>query len=362
MSDETPKSLETIRKEIDQIDEELVGLLSRRAQLAVEVGKLKGRDGKPFFTPERERQIFESLENLNKGPLQTKQLVSIFREVISAARAAEKPLNIAYWGPPGSYTHLASVKTFGHSSFYEPQEDIPEVFQAVERGHCDYGVVPVENSLAGFVPETLDQFPLTDVRICAETHIPVHHHLLSQASDISQIQVLYSGPQPARQCKGWLNSHMPKVEIVEITPTSRAAEKALTEPHAAAIGNRYTSELLGIPILAENIEDNRQNRTRFLVIGYNEPTKTGRDKTTMMFNLRNRPGELYKTLAVFANRGLDLMRIETRPTQRAPFEQIFYVDCACHKTDEVFLEAVRELQNSVLDMNILGSYPTAIVD
>jgi len=357
MSDLSPDKLESIRNEIDTIDREIVTLLSRRADLAIEVGKLKGRDGKPFFTPERERQIFESLATLNKGPLQTQQLVSIFREIISAARAAEKPLRIAYWGPAGSFTHLAAERTFGKSSDYEAREDIPDVFQAVERGHCDYGAVPVENSLAGFVPETVDQFPLTNVRICAETYLPVHHHLLSLAPDIGSIKTIYAGPQPSRQCKRWLSANLPGVQILEVMPTSRAAQLATEEPTTAAIGNSYTAELLGLPVLAEHIEDNRQNQTRFLIIGYNEPNRTGRDKTTMMFNLRNKPGELYKSLAVFADRGIDLMRIETRPTQRTPFEQIFYLDCRCHKTDAVFLEALEDLRSHSLDLNVLGSYP-----
>jgi chorismate mutase/prephenate dehydratase len=359
MSDPTPTVLDSIRNEIDVIDRELVKLLNRRASLAIEVGKLKGRDGKPFFTPERERQVFEGLGTINEGPLQSQQLVSIFREIVSAARAAEKPLRIAYWGPAGSFTHLAAERTFGKSSDYEAREDIPDVFQAIERGHCDYGAVPVENSLAGFVPETVDQFPLTNVRICAEAYLPVHHHLLSLAPNLASVKTIYSGPQPTRQCKRWLAANLPGVQIAEVMPTSRAAQLALEDPATAAIGNSYTAELLELPILAEHIEDNRQNQTRFLIIGYNEPLRTGRDKTTMMFNLRNKPGELYKALAVYANRGIDLMRIETRPTQRTPFEQVFYLDCRCHKTDAIFMEALEDLRSQALDINVLGSYPIA---
>ena len=363
MSDEptqTPeniRSLDVIRKDIDAIHHQLVEILNRRASLAQEVGRVKGRDLKPFFTPERERQIYQRLEQVNPGPLQARQLISIFREVISAARAAEKPLVAAFWGPPGTFTHVAAIQTFGGSTTFQPEESISDVFRAVEHGKADYGVVPVENSVAGVVPETLDMFPQTNVKICAEMYVPIRHHLVTTAESLDKIERVYAGPQPAQQCKRWLRTNLPNAQILEVVPTAKAAERALEDPHGAAIANSLAAETVGIPILVDNLQDNPGNRTRFLVIGYNEPAKTGEDKTSMMFNLRNRPGELYRALGAFDQEGVNLMMIESRPAQRATFEYIFYCDCSGHRTDEAVQRALETLKGYALETTILGSYP-----
>lgn len=354
---ENPRPLPEIRVEIDSIDADLVRLLNRRTECAMEVGIAKMADGRAFFTPERERQIFDRLSKESTGPLRANQLHNIFREIISAARAAEKPLVSAFWGPPGTYTHLASLKTFGQSSEHRPEDSIHDVFLAVEHGKADYGVLPVENSVAGIVPETLDNFPLTNVKICAETYIPIHHYLLSIAKDLSEIKRVYSGPQPATQCRRWLRANLPNCEIIDAVPTARAAERALEDPEGAAIANVLGAEMVGIPILAEHIEDNPSNRTRFLVIGYNEPVKTGKDKTSLMFNLRNRPGELVRALGAFEREGVDLMMIESRPAPRASFEYIFYCDCAGHRSDANLAAALEEIKECTLEAMILGSYP-----
>jgi len=357
MGDEIIRPLDEIRQDIDEIDRDLMDLLNRRAALAQEVGRVKGRNQKPYFTPERERQIYERLAIENKGPLQARQLVGIFREIISAARAAEKPLVAAYWGPPGTFTHVAAIQTFGSSTTFEPQESISDVFRAVEHGKADYGVVPVENSVAGVVPETLDLFPQTNVKICAEVYVPIQHHLLTTAESMDRIQRVYAGPQPSQQCRGWLKANLPKAEIIEVVPTAKAAERALGDPNGAAIANRLGAETVGIPILVENLQDNPGNRTRFLVIGYNEPAKTGQDKTSLMFNLKNRPGELYRALGAFDAEGVNLMMIESRPAQRATFEYIFYCDCSGHRTDENLQRALETLKGYALETVILGSYP-----
>jgi chorismate mutase/prephenate dehydratase len=357
MDEGTPRPLEKIREDIDTIDSQLVSLLSRRVELAQEVGRVKGRDNRPYFTPERERQIFEKLERTNPGPMRAKQLQAIFREIISAARAAEKPLVVAYWGPAGTYTHLASIQTFGTSTDFIPQDGIADVFQAIEHGDVDYGVVPVENALAGVVPETLDMFPQTNVKICAEVYIPIHHHLASTAESLDQVQRIYAFGQPVNQCKAWIRANLPNAEIVETAPTARAAQRALEDPQGAAICNSLAAQLVGIPLLVEHISDNPANRTRFLVLGYNEPAKTGRDKTSIRFNLRIRPGELVKALGAFERHGVNLMMIESRPAQRATFEYIFYCDCAGHRTDANLTAALDELRENALETVILGSYP-----
>lgn len=351
------RSLDEIRVDIDTVDSELVRLLSRRAELAIEVGKTKGRDNKPFFTPERERAIYESLDRINPGPLQGRQLRAVFREIISAARAAERPLVVAYWGPPGTFSNMAAVQTFGSSTDLRPVDSIEDVFNMVEQGKADYGVVPVENSTAGVVPETLDMFPQTNVKICAENFVPIQHHLVSIAASLGEIARVYAGPQPAGQCRRWLRSHLPNAQIVETVPTAAAAQKALTDPNGAAIANRLAAETVSIPILQDHIEDNAENRTRFLVIGYNEPVKTGRDKTSLMFNLRNRPGELYSALAAFQEEGVNLTMIESRPAQRKSFEYLFYCDCDGHRTDEHLQRAIERLRAQALETTVLGSYP-----
>ena len=355
---EEKRPLDQIRNEIDAIDASLIALLNRRAGLAQEVGKVKGADGKPFFTPERERQIYEKLESANPGPLQGRQLISIFREIISAARAAEKPLSVSYWGPEGTFSHLAAIQTFGHSTILAPRDSIHDVFRAVEHGEANYGVVPVENSVAGVVPETLDMFPLTTVRICAETFVDIHHHLVSLAPSLAEIERVYAGMQPMNQCMRFLRESLSHAEIVDTAPTAKAAKAALQDPKGAAIANRMASELVGIPILAEHIQDNPQNKTRFLVVGFNEPAKTGRDKTSLMFNLRNKPGELYRALGAFDQTGVNLMMIESRPAQRQGFEYIFYIDVAGHRTDDKLLSALEILRGYALETIVLGSYPS----
>jgi chorismate mutase/prephenate dehydratase len=359
MAEGPKRSIESVRVEIDGIDRQLVELLSRRAELAQEIGRIKGRDQKPFFTPEREKEIFERLAQINPGPLRDGQIASIFREIISAARAAETPLSVAFWGPPGTFTHIASLQTFGSSSELLPEESISDVFLAIERAGADYGVVPVENSVAGVVPETLDMFPQTNVKICAEAYVDIHHHLVSRAASLSEVERVYAGPQPYNQCRRWLRENLPGVEIVETVPTAKAAEKALGDPQGAAIANKLGAQTVGIGILAERIEDNPHNRTRFLVIGYNEPRKTGQDKTSLMFNLRNRPGELYRALGALDKEGVNLMMIESRPAQRASFEYIFYCDCVGHRTDEPLQRAIENLRGLALETTVLGSYPAA---
>lgn len=358
MGDETKRNLDQVRQEIDDLDQKLVELLSLRAGLAKEVGLIKGQDSRPYFTPEREREIYERLAQINPGPLQNRQIVSIFREIISAARAAEKPLTCAYWGPPGTFTHIAALQTFGSSSLLSPVESISDVFLEIEHGNADYGVVPVENSVAGVVPETLDMFPQTNVKICAEAYVPIHHHLVSSAASLEEVKRVYAGPQPYLQCRRWLKANLPQAEVLEVVPTARAAEKALKDPESAAIANRLGAQTVGIGILVEHIEDNPHNRTRFLVVGYNEPKRTGRDKTSLMFNLRNRPGELYRALGAFVEHGVNLMMIESRPAQRATFEYIFYCDCAGHHTDESLQKAIESLKGQALETTVLGSYPS----
>ncbi len=359
MSEEEPKrTLDEIRREIDKLDDQLVALLNLRVSLAQEVGHVKGKEKSPYFTPERERQIYAKLETHNPGPLQNRQLAAIYREVISAARCAEKPLEVGYWGPEGTFSHLAAIETFGRSTEFKPFESIQDVFLAAEHGHVDYGIVPIENSTAGVVPETLDVFPQTNLRIVAETFVPIQHHLVSIAEKLDDVQRVYTGPQPAGQCRRWLKLNLPHAEIVEVAPTAKAAQRAIQDPDGAAIANSLCIEIMGLPVLADHIEDNPENRTRFVVLGYNEPKRTGRDKTSLLFSLRNRPGELYTALGAFVSHGVNLMMIESRPAPRSSFEYVFYVDCAGHRSDPAVKLAIQEIRKHALETIVLGSYPS----
>lgn len=353
-----PRPLDEIRTEIDAVDADLVRLLSRRTELAIEVGLVKGRDGQPFFTPERERSVYEKLRRLNPGPLRDDQLIAIYREVISAARASEQPMKVAYWGPEGTYSHYASTQVFGNSTTFVPKESILDVFMAVEHRLVDYGVVPVENSTAGVVPETLDGFPRTNVKICAERYVPIHHCLVSAAAGRQEVQRVYAGSQPLRQCQAWLNTYLPGVEIVDAAPTARAVAMAKNDPHGAAIANRLAADLYDLPVLDEHIEDDPHNRTRFLVIGFNAPARTGRDKTSLMFNLRNQPGELYRALGALDRNQVNLLMIESRPAPRSSFEYIFFCDCVGHRHDANVDQAMLALKALTLEITTLGSYPS----
>lgn len=357
--EESPRDVDAVRSEIDDLDANLVEMLNRRASLAQEIGLLKGRDGKPFFTPERERAIFERLAKLNQGPLLAGQLQGIFREVISAARAAETPLVAACWGPAGTFSHAAALQAFGRSAELRFEESITDVFLSVEHRKAHYGVVPIENSIAGIVPETLDGFPLTNVKICAEVYLPVHHHLVTTCASLESIERVYAGPQPAAQCRHWLRENLRHATVVQATPTSRAAQLALEDPAGAAVANRMGAELVGIPILREHIEDNPHNRTRFLVVGFNEPNKTGADKTSLMFNLRNKPGELHRALGALVAQEVNLQMIESRPAPRASFEYLFFCDCEGHRVDPHLERAIEALKGCALETIVLGSYPAA---
>jgi chorismate mutase/prephenate dehydratase len=359
MDETQQQALQRLRAEIDEVDAKIISLLDRRSGLAQEVGHVKGRSGSPFFIPERESQIYAKLKLAATETLEFRHLKSIYREIISAARDAERPLQVAYWGPPGTFSELAAVETFGGSGLGKPVASISEVFLAVEHHQADYGVAPIENSIAGVVPETLDMFPQTNVKIVAETFISVHHHLGSLAGSLEEIERVYAGPQPSAQCRRWLQAHIPKADVVDVTPTSAAAEKAAQDPKGAAIANKLAIDRCGLNLLAEHIQDNSSNRTRFVVLGANQPVRTGKDKTSLMFNLRNRPGELYEVLGSFNRHKVNLMMIESRPAPRAQFEYMFYVDLSGHQSDDHVAAAIAEIRERALETVLLGSYPSS---
>lgn len=352
-------SLPEWRKEIDRIDAEVLQLLNRRAELAQQIGHAKSRSRSHYFTPEREHNVFNRLFSLNKGPLENSAVRAVYREIISGCRALEKPLTLAFLGPEGTFSHLASLAKFGHTSEFLPVASIAEVFNEVERNHCDYGIVPVENSWAGVVPETLDTFMNSNLRVVSEVFQPIQHNLLTRCESLEQITRLYSHFQPLAQCRQWLRNHLPNVEEIEASSTSKAAELAAQESGSAAIATTLAAEKYDLPILCEHIEDNPTNRTRFLVLGYNEPEPTGKDKTSLMFTVHNRAGELVHALNAFEKYDVNLTMIESRPSKTVAWQYLFYIDAQGHVKDTSITKAINLLKQQAPFVRVLGSYPEA---
>jgi chorismate mutase/prephenate dehydratase len=352
-------NLNDLRKQIDALDEQMLDLLNRRAALAMEIGRTKKRHAALYYTPEREQAVLDRLVKANRGPLPPQAIRAIYREIISAARALEKPLTVAFLGPAGTFSHQAAISKFGSSSEMVPADTIADIFALVERGSCDYGVAPVENSLAGVIPETLDTFMQTNLRIVSEIYEPIIHNLATHCKTLEEIKVLYSHPQPLAQCRQWIRTHLPTARQVETASTVRAAEAAAKEEGAAALCPALAAEAAGLPILVEHTEDNPSNRTRFLVLGYNQPEPTGRDKTSLMFSVHNRAGELFRAMAAFEKYDVNLTMIESRPAKVAAWDYVFYIDVQGHIRDVNVTKAINQLREHALFVTVLGSYPAA---
>jgi chorismate mutase/prephenate dehydratase len=356
-------SLDEIRKQIDATDEELVRLLNRRAELSIEVGKAKaGQPNSRWYAPEREREVFEKLEAMLAkagAALPKADLQAIYREILSSSRTLQHELSIAYWGTPGTYTHMAATGRFGSSSKFISCETIVDVFETVEHERADYGVIPVENSTEGIVHYTLDNLQQTSLRVCAEIYVRIHHNLISHAADLAQIERVYTGPQPLAQCRQWLSRNLPQVDFVEALPTTKAVERAKTDPEGAAIGSDLAASIQDVPILVEHIEDDARNTTRFLVVGHNDPPPTGRDKTSVIFAVRNEPGGLARALRFFEDEAVNLTMITSRPAKHTPWEYVQFVDLTGHISQDPVKQALAKLKEHCLSVTILGSYPEA---
>ncbi|MCC2671166.1 MAG: chorismate mutase [Armatimonadetes bacterium] len=349
------------RKRIDALDREIVRLINERAECARRIGAAKEKTGTVVYIPERERQVFDRVVAANEGPLPDAAIQAIYREVVSACRALERPLTIAYWGPPASNTHVAARQRFGSSAEFQQTGSIGETFAVVEAGKSDFGIVPVENSTDGVIAQSLDRFLNCDLRICAETYVPIQHNLLSHAATVKEIRRVYTMFQATGQCREWISRHLGHVEMVETTTTARGAELASQEPESGAIANSYAAEYYQVPVLAEHIEDNPRNRTRFWVIGRTEPAPSGRDKTSLLFSVAHRPGALVDALSTFSEFGVSLTFIESRPTKQTPWEYVFFVDLQGHPSDpdSPLAQALPVFQERCLFTRILGSYPEA---
>ncbi len=346
------------RTRIDEIDSEMVRLLSERARCAQRIGQAKATSGSAVFVPHRETEVFNKVAALNPGPMPDLALRSIWREIMSASFALERPMTICHFGQPGAFTHLAAKLKFGESVQYTAVESITTVFNEVERGHADYGVVPIENSTDGSITDTIDAFLATHLRIINELHLRIRHHLMA-AGPRDHIKRIYSRHTVFGQCRQWLATNMPGVELVELVSTTKAAERAVTEPGAAAIGMADAAKRFALPIIASDIQDNPNNLTRFVVIGTPERAAkpTGNDKTCLMFGVQDRPGALYDCLLPFHRDGVNLCRIESRPSRRRPWEYLFFIDLIGHQQDPAIADALKELTKHTSMIEVLGSYP-----
>jgi len=351
-------SLEELRKRIDEIDYQLVQLLNERARVVIEIGKLKNKTDKPVYAPDREKQVFAKIIQANKGPLPDKCLVAIWRELMSGSFVLEKPLRIGYLGPRGSFSHTAAMLKFGQSVEYEPLADIRSIFDEIGKGHCDLGIVPIENSIGGGVIETLDALIDSDVKVCSEVLMAIHHNLLANCS-LQDIGKIYSKPEVFAQCRNWLSATFKEAQTIPVASTAKAAQLAAEEPGAAAIGSRVAAELYGLKIVCENIEDVANNTTRFLVVGREDAKPTGEDKTAILFSTAHKAGALADVLDVFKQYNVNLTNIESRPSKKRRWEYYFFVDFIGHKADKQIQEALEEARKHCLQLSILGSFPRA---
>jgi len=351
-------SLEELRKQINELDTRLVQLLNERARVVVEIGKLKNKTGKPVYSPDREKEVFAKIAEANQGPLPDKCLTAIWRELMSGSFALERPLRIAYLGPGGSFSHTAAMLKFGQSVEYEPLADIISIFDEVSKGHCDLGLAPIENTTGGGVIETLDALIDSDVKICAEVLMAIHHSLLANCS-LDQIEKIYSKPEIFAQCRNWLSATFKEAQTVPVASSAKAAQLAADEPKVAAIGSAIAAELYNLRVVCENIEDNTNNITRFLVISREDAKPSGEDKTAILFSTAHKAGALADVLEVFKRYNINLTNIESRPSKKRQWEYYFFVDFIGHRSDKKVQEGLEEARKHCLQLSVLGSFPRA---
>lgn len=363
---EAEKLLE-MRTKIDAIDDEIGRLISARAACAQEVAEVKktslSADAQiSFYRPEREAQVLRKAMEQNKGPLSNEEIARLFREIMSACLALENPVKVAFLGPEGTFTQQAALKHFGQSAVSLPFSAIDEVFREVEAGAVNYGVVPVENSTEGIVNHTLDNFMGSNLKICGEVELRIHHNLLvSHVTSTKDISRIYSHSQSLAQCRKWLDAHYPKAERIAVNSNAEAAKRLKGEWNAAAIAGSMAAELYDLKMLAEKIEDQPDNSTRFLIIGSQAVPPSGVDKTSIVVAMRNEPGALYNLLEPFHRYNIDLTRVETRPSRTGVWNYVFFIDFAGHANDVLISEVLQEVATRCADLKLLGSYPKAVL-
>lgn len=351
------QTLDEFREEIDRIDEQIVSLLSRRQQAGIEIGKLKREVGINIIDFAREHQILRRVTSFGQQNLSAQSLRAIFSEIISAGRSIQQLPSVAYLGPEDSFTQHSAIALFGNSASLHAAGTIEEVFGLVEKGVCQQGVVPIENSYEGSVNSTLDLFYKYNLKIGAEIFLRIRHHFFSKAGSIKEVKLVHAHPMSIAQCKSWLRVNLPEVPVKEANSTSLAAKLAAQEPDTAALGSKLAAHTYGLNILEENIEDHPDNITRFLVIGKTDAEPTGRDKTSILFSLRHQPGALYRALEPLVQKGINMARIESRPLKTKNWEYLFFVDLEGHESNSSVSDAIQEMEVHCSFMKRLGSYP-----
>ena len=355
------QALASARTQIDSLDKQIQALLAERAQVALDVARIKQAQGRTdFYRPEREADVLKRVAERNEGPLEDAVVMRIMREIMSACLALESPLKVAYLGPEGTYTQAAVYKHFGHAVNALPSVAIDEIFREVEAGNAQFGVVPVENSTEGVVTHTLDQLVGSPLSICGEVALAVHHHLLSHSGELAGVQRVVAHAQALAQCRQWLDANLPGVVREAVSSNGEAARRVAGESNAAAIAARAASDFYDLPILASNIEDEPNNTTRFLVLGKQHVPATGRDMTSLLVSIRNSPGMLYKLLAPAADAGVDLTRIESRPSRRQAWDYNFFIDIEGHADDARVRQVIEAIESQAAMLKILGAYPRAL--
>ena len=349
-------SLDSLRKKIDSIDARMIDLLNERAALCQEIGQHKLKSRKGIYAPAREKQVLENIRKLNKGPMTAEAFEAIYREIMSSSLALEKPLQIAYLGIDGSYTHLAANKKFGSQVDYLPCDTVLDVFQQVESDDCDYGVVPIENSTEGVVTHTIDMLVDSELKICAQILMKISHNLVSKVS-LRQVKKIYSNPQVFGQCRNWLHKNIPGAALVPCESTSKAAQKAAKEKQTGAICSSLAAQIYGLKVLKSNIQDIAHNSTRFLVIAKQDVPATGRDRTTILFSIKDKAGALHAMLTPFLKHKINLTKIESRPSKKRAWDYYFFVDFEGHRTDRKVKLALSQLENMCKYLKVVGSYP-----
>ena len=352
--------LKPLREQIDAIDAQILDLLSRRGRLAQEVGHVKAETDAPVFRPEREAQVLRGVAERNGGPLNSHDLQTIFREVMSACRALEKRVTVAYLGPAGTFSEQAVYQQFGRAVEGLPCASIDEVFRATEAGSADFGVVPVENSSEGAVNRTLDLMLATTTVISGEVSIPVHHSLMSKNGGMDGVTLICAHSQALAQCQVWLNLHYPNIERRAVASNAEAALQASRDPALAAIASDMAGEQYGLGVVQAHIQDDPHNRTRFVVIGQHATTPSGKDRTSLVLAVPNRAGAVYNLLAPLAKHGVSMSRFESRPARTGAWEYYFYVDIEGHRQDPAVASALAELQDNAAFFKLLGSYPVGL--
>lgn len=358
-----PPNLADVRARIDAIDRDIQQLIAERAGWAREVGRAKGplKSAVDYYRPEREAQVLRMVIDRNQGPLSNEEVVRLFREIMSACLAQQEPLKIGFLGPEGTFSQQAVLKHFGHSIKGLPLATIDEVFQEVAAGNADFGVVPIENSSEGTVNSSLDLFVTSPLKICGEIELRIHQHLLARGGRLEDIERVYSHPQSLGQCKAWLRANLPNAERIPVSSNAEAARRARSADDAAAIAGETAAHIYGLKVLARQIEDRPDNTTRFFVIGREVFPPSGHDKTSLLMSVKDRPGALYDLLTPFADQGLSMTKIESRPARTGKWEYVFFVEVEGHAEDARMSAAIEAASTRAAELKVLGSYPVALL-